>query len=311
MIKKFSRKINNLYRYITTNKKSNLNYLSYTTDKKRILSHKKLDLPKNIIVSTYFSSKPDPQRNVIQNSNDFEYIKVFYDSVTENNLSAVIFHDSLSEAFVEEFTNKNIKFIKCDLGTFSLNDERYFIYKEFLKDYPIEKIIMCDVNDVYLKKGNVFDFIKENKLYIGRDEAFLLRENPFMTQKIDILSDEITSKLDREFYIMPVVNAGVIAGCTKTVTFFLDKLTSLLFMNNNDNNNNMACVNIVFYDFYWRSILNSLQFKINSTINKNYYNSFSTNKTYRGKNVYIGAPFVSEFKKFQDPNKTDYYIYHK
>lgn len=270
----------------------------------------KIESP-NIILSTYFTSKLDPQRDCFQDLNNFEYIKNFYNSIVANKLNAIIFYDNLSQFFVDKYNNENIKFIKVKLGNYSLNDERFFIYAEYIQKYKPEKIIMCDVNDVVVQKHTVFDFIKSNKLYVGRDENNFIANSNWILNKIAILPTNLKKQISLKFQLMPFINAGVIGGDYNTIISFLNKLNSLLNYIDNDLNNNMVCVNLTFFDIYWREIINPLGFRIRYLLNrKNLFFQYENEQISRTK-FHIGAPFTSSFKKYESPSSTDYYIYHK
>ncbi len=295
----------------------------FSNKQNNILNYKKLDFKKsirikncpkteieNIILTTYFTTKKDPQRGVPTEKNNFSYIEDFYKSVLENNLYAVIFYDDLDEEFIRKYTCKNISFIQCTLGNYSLNDERFYIYYEFLKNNKkIKKIIFCDVNDVTLEKRTVFEFIKKNKFYIGRDEDGLIYRNHWLKNKVHILPEELQKKIPKSFYYMPVVNAGVIAGDSTRIMEFLETITTLFDRINNDENNNMACTNIVFYDLYWKEYMNSLKFKILSFRGKDFYIKLETKRQIKNKYFNIGYPLTTRFKKFE--NGTKAYIKHK
>lgn len=266
-----------------------------------------LEVGKNIILSTYFTTKNDPQRGVGINKNDFNYIENFYNSVISSNYNLIIFHDSLNDDFIKKYTNSNVKFIKCKILCYSLNDERFYIYKEFLNIKKVEKLIMCDINDVTFNLNkDIFNFIKNNIFYIGRDELSLIGTNEWIRNKINILPKEIKQHIPPIFYNMPVVNAGVIGGDYNVINLFLKELIILFEFINNDNNNNMICVNIVFYNLFWTNYINRLNYKlINLRNNQKYLNQKSI--TYS--NFNLGFPFTSSFKMYEKSNEI--YIYHK
>ncbi|XWV24930.1 hypothetical protein QJ856_gp0851 [Tupanvirus deep ocean] len=131
----------------------------------------------NIVLSIYYTNYMDPQRNIHQKKNNFAYIKNFYESIARNNMNAVIFHDGLSQEFIEKYQNKNITFALIpneSYGLTSMNDIRFMIYLDYLKKHNnINKVIISDAADVEFY-CNVFDDFKENKLYVcyDRDRTF-------------------------------------------------------------------------------------------------------------------------------------------
>ncbi len=128
---------------------------------------------KNIILSIYYSSSIDPQRKRYQKKNNFSYIKKFYDSIIKNDMSAIIFHDGLSEDFITKYQNANITFLPIPNNTYgltSMNDIRFMIYLDFLTENKnFDNIIISDAADVIFNK-NVFDDIAvKDKLYVCYD----------------------------------------------------------------------------------------------------------------------------------------------
>jgi len=281
-----------------------------STDSRIVDSISSLEIADHVIFSTYFTTKKDPQRNTSVANDTFDYIKDFYHSVLESKYHAIIFHDSLSEEFIQKYQNKQVQFVRCQILQYSLNDERYYIYREFLLQKKPKKVLLCDVNDVtFNKEKNFFSFINDNAFYIGRDEMVPIEKNSWMKEKINILPESIQKKIPRSFLYMPVVNAGVIGGTYSTVFSFLDKIVFLFETIKNDNNNNMICTNIVFYDSYWRMYANTLDFKLIS-FRKTAYTRFLQNKTFQYKNqFYIGYPFTNTYKSFE--KNSEAYIYHK
>ncbi|XWV26176.1 hypothetical protein QJ857_gp0902 [Tupanvirus soda lake] len=125
-----------------------------------------------IVLSIYYTKYADPQRNIHQKKNNFAYIKNFYESIIRNNMKAVIFHDGLSQEFIEKYQNDNVIFSLIPNKTYgltSMNDIRFMIYLDYLKEHnDIKKVIISDAADVEFF-CNPFNNIKENKLYVCFD----------------------------------------------------------------------------------------------------------------------------------------------
>ena len=262
---------------------------------------------KHLILTTYFCSKPDPQRKFIIDNDNFDYIKAFYDSVVSHNLHAIIFYDNLSDDFIKKHNCDNVKFVKTRIIKYSLNDERYFIYAEFLHKVKPEKLILSDGNDVTFGK-DPFQFIIDSKFYIGRDHHVFNKHSEWIQNKVNILPSIIKDKVPELFYEMPLLSAGVIGGDYSTIRDFLKKTVQVLQFIDNDLNNNMAVVNIVFFDTYWIDF------------HKNWFNKLKFLRTKDRKNLvrkpailnskfHIGKPFTSHYWKFEKNNGS--YVYHK
>ena len=108
----------------------------------------------DLIFTTYFTSKPDPQKRSrgtfnllkrfktwlrsnkggaraekhgVADIDEFDRIQIWYDSLIKVGCHGVIFHDGLSEWFTEKYACEQVSFIPYQLQTQrSLNDERYY-----------------------------------------------------------------------------------------------------------------------------------------------------------------------------------------
>lgn len=142
---------------------------------------------RDVILSCYFNGKNDPIHHEELNekkqpSDNYNYIKPLYETVKKNNLHLIIFHDCLSPEFIKKYQTDKIIFRKTSLvSKLSINDERFIIYYEYLKNKPYRNVLSSDISDVYINK-NPFDLIKN---YDKRDEK-LVEE----IEKLDLLNKD-------------------------------------------------------------------------------------------------------------------------
>ena len=159
-----------------------------------------------LILSNYFCSKKDPQRDIYQTNGDFNYISNWYYSVIENGILAIIFHDGLKKEFIQKYQKNNIKFVKCDLGEYSLNDERFFVFEEFLNYIPSKTFVLTtDINDVIINKTPLALF-KENpdKIFIGRGDKLTWGRGIWTLGKMKEFYNNSNSKIDSDILCFPV-----------------------------------------------------------------------------------------------------------
>ncbi len=154
-----------------------------------------------VVLTTYFTVKPDPQARSKRSSNvikhlktkwrsfrggatpelpglakpdEFARIKVWYDSLQKVGCNGVIFHDCLSEPFVDKWQNEKVSFEYWELKTpRSVNDERYYCYLDYLERNPqIERVFLLDLFDVEFFR-NPFLLIDDKKydMLSGGDEG--------------------------------------------------------------------------------------------------------------------------------------------
>jgi hypothetical protein len=236
----------------------------------RILELDKLkSIPKSelFIVSTYFTSKNDPQRREKIQNNNFEYLSKWYISIIDLKLTGIVFHDSLTEEFVSRFSNKNIYFIKCILNDYSLNDERFFIYLELLNimensDY----FLFTDINDVVVNKNPLSLFKSRNKLFLGRDNVLYWGGKNWTRNKLICLYQFNKFKIDTSFVFSPVINAGLIGGSKSLLINLFQEMNEIFLQIGPKGNNNMVVFNFVIYNLsksknkFTNRVLNLLPF---------------------------------------------------
>lgn len=115
----------------------------------------------DVIFTSYFRYKEDPQRS-IRVKESFSKIANLYNSVTFLGLRLVIFHDSLSDKFVNTYTTDRIRFCRVAPSTpehqrLSTNDFRFQAYMEFLRKAkdavmfgaPTGAVLFVDAFDVF------------------------------------------------------------------------------------------------------------------------------------------------------------------
>jgi hypothetical protein len=242
---------------------------------------------REVVLTSYFTSSPDPQRTDQSGrqlhtvTDSFDYIYPWYVSMCHANLVGIIFHDSLSESFVNKFSTPNICFCKVKLGNYSVNDERFLVYNSFLEKNEFSKVLMTDVSDVFIKRDPFPLFAEANTLYIGSDDptSSTIQSNSWALTKSAIMAKEGKGKIDlnHDFLKMKLMNAGVIGGQYGLVRIFLNVLSSVIKTLDSQANNNMMAVHYVAYKL--------------------------------GLRTSIGYPLTSTFKRFEI--NSDAYIVHK
>jgi len=237
-----------------------------------------------IILSTYFSSKPDIQRGQRQSIDDFDYFADWYTSIVRLGMYGVIFHDELTDHFVKKHTCDNIKFEKVALGELSTNDERFFIYEDYLKKNKYDNIFMTDISDVWFKK-NPFELINDKyKLLVG-SEPYINSDKKWMVKRYEIIYGKLPEELANE----QVLNAGIIGGSYAEIMKFLSSINAEM------------------------KNLNKLKGKEVQAEENLSFNMAAFNKVLRSKykkvEIYTGGKLHSPYKSYL--KEGDYYIFHK
>lgn len=204
---------------------------------------------KNIIITTYFTKDIDPQRNHIWDTDDFNIIELFFESIVKHDLSLIILHDNCSDNFVNEYTTNKIKFVKVNSSGLNMVDIRWKLYSEFLSDTEADNVFFMDVSDVIILK-NPFDYIQPDKIYIG-DEMSINKENYWMMERYDMLNLDTKDYLDDT-----VLNCGVLGGSYNDMLSFCRKMSDLIDKNSiKETTVDMAAANHILYTEYRNRIV--------------------------------------------------------
>lgn len=201
------------------------------------------------------------EKHGVAGIDDFDRIQIWYDSLLQVGCNGIIFHDNLSDWFIEKWTCPQVKFVKYELSTDrSLNDERYYCYLQYLKDNEhIKRVMLLDLFDVEFF-SNPFELFDDSKydFYCGGDTG---EYNDKMNR------EKMIATFGQPYYETEIkLHAGTCGGnrvelerllVTMTKTF--DDLTN----KGNLDNVNMAVFNKCVYDLFdkdrimWGNPLNS------------------------------------------------------
>ncbi len=324
------RQISSVKSEIKANKNFIYNY--FKLSERKLYLQKNIDLPKNILATTYFTKKKDPQRKNLIKNNDYNLISKWCKSIIKLKLFGIILHDDLSTDFTKRYANSHIQFVYCELGNLSNNDERFFLYLLLLREVNVEKIFFTDGFDVEFKK-NPFDSFNEkneNKVFVGLDQYIKIRHSYWMLYKIKNYIEHSNININYKFYNAPLFNAGIIGGKHSIVNYLIGLTCHYLMIPNNCQNHNMTALNLaLFYHFvpanknispFNNIIIHSFNhlYKLMSTSSaiRIKYNklklALNRNKIENdlfSKYIFGGYPLNSAYKSFK--HSEDVYIIHK
>jgi len=201
---------------------------NHVEQEKDTISERGTEKKKQILVMTsYFSAQPDPQRDSLIPKDSMEYIRPLYESAMEFHIPVVIFHDGLSEGFIESFPSELVEFHKVNTRkSMSVNDERFLFYQEFLSSREIGKeyefVVLADVSDVYFLSDPFPSFSSNQNqcsLWVAREHSKIKQVNWMFEECYDPRSNFVNKHLDLSSMLF---NAGVVAGATKQIQSFLE-----------------------------------------------------------------------------------------
>jgi hypothetical protein len=312
------------YRIDNNNIDNNNNFFE-----ERRVEDKYLDV-KNIICTTFFTSKRDPQRGIFTDSDNINYIKPWYYSMKKNNYHGIVFYDSLSEEFIKTYETDNIKFVKCTLGRYSLNDERFIIYYMYFIKKKYENILFTDGNDITINKDPFILISNKNRytIFLGRGQDNKIYQSQWNIDGMDRLANHLNYKVPNNYYDMAVYNAGIIGGNYYTTMTFIEKMCFIFMKADNSLNNNMAVMHYVAFNYFLpncniglrKKMYSLISLKIKKRIMRELLRfrlvffvqnipNYKNDRIAVGSNIFSGFPLNSRFKKFE--KITDAYIIHK
>jgi len=223
------------------------------------------DHKQGVILSTYFTTTKDPQRLQMLNSNNYTYIQPLFESALKLNVPLILFHDSLSETFIQEHSHPLVEFIKVELRkSMSQNDERFLFYQELLRTRGFSQkykyVFLSDVSDVFLF-DNPFNAIEklsdlrsqqqspECSIWLARESESLRDRKSLFTPCYPSKSNFVNINFD---YDAPIYNAGVIIGTVENVLELLDHIIrEIARMDVGENSNcNLAALQYSIQHFY-------------------------------------------------------------
>ena len=201
----------------------------------------------NIVLSNYFISKKDPQRNIRYKHDDPNLVDHWIKSLTELNVNGVIFHDCLSDAFIKKHETEFVKFEYYKPETkLSLNDERFICWFNWLcrNKSKIDNVFCTDLFDLQFNK-NPFELISDRyRFYTGKVIDVNIEDRPYMRDKMVDSYGEI--KYGKRKYGC----ACCFGGSYKNVVDLLILICADFMSLDNTTNINMAVFNKNMYDLF-------------------------------------------------------------
>lgn len=285
---------------------------------------------KLFVLSTYFSSKQDPVRGGHQDSDNFGYIRNWYHSVLEHGLWAVVFYDKLSPGFIRSYQTEKIRFIKCRLGGMSLNDERFFIFREFISQLPENAYVLTtDINDVVININPLPLFQQSpDKLFLGRGNRRVWKNGIWLLNSLRQFSKKYYQSLPISFFHYPVFNPGTIGGKKEKVLELFTKMIQVFEVLGDAQNYDMPVFNYVLKKYYYPKnngvdgkipfclawnfwfYAYRIQRKLESGYKKEKYDLATHQESVEENDkIVAGYPFVSMFSWYENPSEA--YLIHK
>jgi len=163
------------------------------------------------VLAVYFTQVLDPQRQrhwLVENDNPYRW----YSSIKDNGSEAVLFSD----------TELDIPTV-ITTCTRKPSVERYFVYRDWLKENKRDYVFLTDSTDVEMVSPPQ---PQKDTLYVGDEEQLL--NCLWIKQQADYLTNEDIKDFVRTSGGMTLLNAGIIGGDYETVSRFVDLMCQYL-----------------------------------------------------------------------------------
>jgi hypothetical protein len=208
----------------------------------------------DVFLTTYLFSKEDPQailggkRKPMQ-PDSYELMRGWYDGVVRLRKYGVIFHDGLSDEFVQRYATGRIRFVRIAIPpAISSNDWRFVVYHDWLEDHPAVRALFCtDLRDVVIRR-DPFQLLDDRYQIWAGNEPHRLRHCDWLYERMQHVYGRLT--LSRTDWVL---NAGTVGGYRTPMLAFLSLMTEALVDSwRRGFNTNMAVFNHVLYNHFGR-----------------------------------------------------------
>jgi len=211
----------------------------------------------NAIITTYFTSYLDVQRNIFWKNNDHNITNTWAKSIHDNNLNGIILHDNcVDEEFIRYYNP--IKFIKVNTNyNFSCIDYRWYCIYELLNNpkYKFDYVFITDLSDVRIV-NSPFTSLLNDKIYMGNDNAGIVNSNNYLNK---IIFPQLHDYHFDFFKIInrPVLNCGVVGGHISIIIPLIKRVLDEFNNIKRDNKRyyDMAIFNYILYKYYYNDIV--------------------------------------------------------
>jgi len=211
-----------------------------------------------MILTTFFTTKKDWQRNKFAKA-QFTKISKLYASTLRRELSVTVVYDDLPSELLEKYSTEYFHFHRVNLTDhdkrFGVNDVRYFFFQSLVQKHTEwSSIFIVDAFDVRIGMDMCND-IKPDVLYIGI-ELDKLKNHPWMKARFIKMGSKYkfwyTYKVDST---MKILNCGITGGSRDMMLKLLKRMTEVITdpalipnKKGEEVNLNMAAMNYIVYN---------------------------------------------------------------
>jgi hypothetical protein len=196
---------------------------------------------KGVILACHITGFHDVNRNTTLESDNYELVRAWAESVAAAGLKGIIFHNNFSEQTCDRFQNESIAFVRVEHDPrFNPNVFRYLVYNDFLQHHiqHFTNIFITDICDVVVVQNPFIHphFITNPEALFCGDEPKTLDDEWMWAHSTHLRSNIADfAAYESQFKQEALLNCGIIGGSASIMLNFIQQLCVLHERSNCDN----------------------------------------------------------------------------
>lgn len=182
-----------------------------------------------VVAASYFTSQPDPQRNVFAEVDRWDAVAPWAEGIKTFGLRGVIFHDGLSARFSQRLASYGVECVRVDPVPASTNCYcwRHRIHAEWLGRQDCETAFFTDLFDVKIASDPFELLTKSHDLWIGVESERISDASEAGQWMMSRLRATF-GRLPPDVQGKPILNAGILGGFRAPLLGLLHSLWATL-----------------------------------------------------------------------------------
>lgn len=236
--------------------------------------------PSSVILTSYLTGTPDPQRGESVKPDDDERMTLAKSAIRHGQ-KVVIFHDQLSDAFTRNWSNYLCEFVKVETHPeLSCNDARFGYFHDWLQDHEVDQVWINDLFDVRVGSDPVkyFEQAPGKALHVGThyhgETLYRFKEGSPTYGTHERWLQQIYGGVPSFLAGWPILMAGTWGGARQHVLRALELLTTEIAATApKKRNSNLTAFNVICYRDFGAENLHTPGFPLVSEFGKHQHDS--------------------------------------
>jgi hypothetical protein len=171
----------------------------------------------NVVLTVYLTQRQDPQRKITWPPNCDDTVRTWIRSLERCKLTGVIFHDGLSDHFIDKWENDALLFWPIDWSTpWTAAEERVKIYRDWLVVNDCDWVLTTDLADVEFHRDPFEVMNDPERLYIGSENERI--------GEVELFQQWMRAAYRRvSFADFRILNPGIVGGKYDLMVKFLGR----------------------------------------------------------------------------------------